>query len=416
MKDEVQLDTERIQKAMDTCGKGKAVALHAHGSADAFVSGPLELRDGVTLVIDKGTTLFESINPEIFAMTPGSCGLLNDKPGAGCKPFISATNVSSAGIMGDGVIDGRGGIKLLGRDMSAWEIAQKSLSGGKRLSRLLVAKHADNFTLYRITFQNSEYFNVSYHAGDGFTAWGVKIDTPHREGKSSKPLARNTDGIDPGDGSKNITITHCYLRTGDDNIAIKGGPGGVTNMTVSHNHFYWGHGMSIGSQTEGGVSKIRVSDLTLDGTDSGIRIKSAGDRGGLVRDINYDNICIRNSQRPIDITAAYSDNNATKGNSAPVFREITLREVSISGGGELLFDGYDHDHRTQVTLNGVYLTDAEHPNKPYTYSFGHSDVAIAAGGSNISLPAGEDTTLTGKPSKDTGGLPSCADRFVPFPE
>jgi polygalacturonase len=45
----------------------------------------------------------------------------------------------------------------------------------------------------------------------------------------------------------------------------KGGPGGATNMTVSHNHFYWGHGMSIGSETDGGVSRIRVFDLSLDG-------------------------------------------------------------------------------------------------------------------------------------------------------
>ena len=40
-------------------------------------------------------------------------------------------------------------------------------------------------------------------------------------------------------------------------------------MTISHNHFYWGHGMSIGSETNGGVSKIRVFDLSLDGTDAG---------------------------------------------------------------------------------------------------------------------------------------------------
>ena len=81
---------------------------------------------------------------------------------------------------------------------------------------------------------------MSYNNGNGFTVWGVKIDTPQR-------LARNTDGIDPGNGSKNVTITHSYIRAGDDNIAIKGGNGGATNMTISHNHFYWGHGMSIGS-------------------------------------------------------------------------------------------------------------------------------------------------------------------------
>jgi polygalacturonase len=148
-------------------------------------------------------------------------------------------------------------------------------------------------------------------AGNGFTVWGVKIDTPQR-------LARNTDGIDPGGGSKNITITHSYFREGDDNVAIKGGgPGELTNMTVSHNHFYWGHGMSIGSETNGGVSKLRVFDLSLDGPDSGIRIKSMGTRGGLVHDAVYDDICIRNSGRPIDITMAYAANGPVKGPRHP---------------------------------------------------------------------------------------------------
>lgn len=101
-------------------------------------------------------------------------------------------------------------------------------------------------------------------------------------------------------------------------------------MTVSHNHFYWGHGMSIGSETNGGVSKIRVTDLTLDGTDSGIRIKSMGTKGGLVHDVVYDDVCIRNSGRPIDITAAYAANGPVKGNSPPTFRDITLHNVRIS--------------------------------------------------------------------------------------
>jgi len=411
--DESRLDTERIQKALDSCGKGKAVALQAHGAANAFLSGPLELREGVTLVVDKGATLFESLDPKVLEVSPGSCGVVDKLPGRGCKPLITASHVSGAGVMGDGVIDGRGGEKLLGKDVTAWDLAQQALAGGsQKVSRLIVADHADNFTLYRITLKNSPNFHVSYNAGDGFTVWGVKIDTPHRFPNSAHPLARNTDGIDPGNGSKNITITHCYFREGDDNIAIKGGTGGVTNMTVSHNHFYWGHGMSIGSETYGGVSKIRVVDLSLDGTDSGIRIKSTGARGGLVEDVVYDDVCIRDSARPIDISAAYESNGPVKGDSPPTFRDITLRDVRISGGGRILFDGYDHDHRAQVLLDGVFLTDAA--DVPYTYTFDHADVVYGRGGSNLQLPEGTDATVTGKFSQ--GKAQSCAGKFVPFPQ
>jgi polygalacturonase len=185
-------------------------------------------------------------------------------------------------------------------------------------------------------------------------------------------------------------------------------------MTVSHNHFYWGHGMSIGSETNGGVSKLRVFDLSLDGPDSGIRIKSMGTRGGLVHDLVYDDICIRNSARPIDITAAYDANGPVKGNSPPSFRDIALRNVRISGGGKILFDGYDHEHRAQITLDGVYLTDSLHPPKPYTYTFDHADVTYGPGGSNLQIPEGTDTTRIGKPS--AGMAASCEDKFVPFPE
>jgi polygalacturonase len=409
--DESRLDTDRIQKAIDSCGKGKAVALGAHGTANAFLSGPLELREGVTLVVNSGATLFESLDPKILELSPGSCGLVSKEPGRGCKPLISVNHVSGAGVMGGGVIDGRGGENILGKTVSAWDLGEQAMKdgGGQKVSRLIVADHADNFTLYRITLRNSPNFHVSYNAGDGFTVWGVKIDTVHRIANSPHPLSRNTDGVDPGNGSKNITITHCYFREGDDNVAIKGGAGGVTNMTVNHNHFYWGHGMSIGSETNGGVSKIRVTDLTLDGTDSGIRIKSMGTKGGLVHDIVYDDVCIRNSGRPLDITAAYAANGPVKGNSPPTFRDITLHNISVSGGGKILFDGYDHDHRAQVNLDGVFLTDAA----TYTYTFDNADVTFGPGGSNLQIPAGTDATITGTPVKGTPV--SCADRFVPFP-
>ena len=114
-----------------------------------------------------------------------------------------------------------------------------------------------------------------------------------------------------------------------------------------------------------------------------------GTRGGLVHDVVYDDICIRNSGRPLDITAAYAANGPVKGTSPPTFRDITLHNVSISGGGKILFDGYDHDHRAQVLLDGVYLTDAA----PYTYTFDNADVTVGAGGTNLNPGTGTDATL-----------------------
>jgi polygalacturonase len=400
--DEAKVDTARIQQALDGCGKGKAVVLRTHGTANAFLSGPVELREGVTLILDKGVTLFASRDPAVFEKTPGSCGLVNES-GSGCKPLISAQHVSGAGVMGEGVIDGRGGEKLLGKDVTWWELAEQARAGGRQqVPRLIVTDYADNFTVYGITLKNSPNFHIVYNHGDGFTVWGLKIDTPKRG-------ARNTDGVDPGAGSKNITITHSYIRTGDDNVAIKGGTGGVTNMTVGHNHFYWGHGMSIGSETNGGVSKIRLFDLSLDGPDNGIRIKSNGSRGGLVHDVIYDDVCVRDSPNPITLDTGYTAAGTLEGNSPPSMRDIRLHQVRVSGGGKISFNGYAKDYRVGVTLDDVLLTDSA----AYTYSIHHADVVLGPGPANLKLEGGVDSTLKGTPGN--GAAASCTDKFVPFP-
>jgi polygalacturonase len=306
--------------------------------------------------------------------------------------------------MGDGVIDGRGGEKLLGKDVTWWDLAEQARTGGRQqVPRIIVTDTADNFTIYRITLKNSPNFHIVYNHGDGFTVWGLKIDTPKRG-------ARNTDGVDPGAGSKNITITHSYIRTGDDNVAIKGSTGGVTNMTVSHNHFYWGHGMSIGSETYGGVSKIRVSDLSLDGPDNGIRIKSNGSRGGLTHDVVYEDVCVRDSPNPITLDTGYTAAGTVEGNSPPTMRDITLHDVRVSGGGKISFNGYAKDYRVAATLDNVLLTDAA----PYTYAIHHADLIIGPGPSNLKLSGGVDSTLQGAPSN--GKAASCSDKFVSFPK
>ena len=97
--DERLLDTGRIQQALDACGTGHGVLLRLHGRDNAFLSGPLELREGVTLIVDKDVTLFASRDPAIYEKTPGSCGLVNDL-GNGCKPLITAQHVSGAGVIG----------------------------------------------------------------------------------------------------------------------------------------------------------------------------------------------------------------------------------------------------------------------------------------------------------------------------
>jgi polygalacturonase len=398
--DEAKLDTARLQAALDGCAAGKAVELAADGPNNAFLSGPIELRPGVVLLVDRGVTLFGSRDPRLYAVSPGSCGLVNNEP-RGCNPLIHAKGAKGAGIMGDGVIDGRGGAFILGLNHKTWwDLANDARSGGRQqVPRLIEIEDSDDFTLYRITVRNSANFHIVYSHGDGCTVWGLKIDTPKN--------ARNTDGFDPS-ASRNITVTQSYIRDGDDNIAIKGGNGPVTNMTIIHNHFFHGHGMSIGSETNAGVSRILVRDLSLDGTEAGIRIKSNATRGGLVDGVQYDDVCIRGSNHPIQLDTNYSY-AGTRIDSFPIFQNTLLHNVRISASKTISLNGYDHTHRIGVQFSGVSL------DSPASYKFEikHADITIGPGPVNFTIPGGEDSTVRGKAT--TGTLDSCADKFVEFP-
>ncbi len=202
--------------------------------------------------------------------------------------------------------------------------------GRQNVPRLIVIDRSNDITFYRVRLANSPNFHVVMNHVSGFTAWGVRIDTPAD--------ARNTDGIDPG-ASEDVTIAQSFIRTGDDDVAIKAGSAGATRfVSILDDHFYSGHGMSIGSETNGGVSNILVRNLTLDGTTSGLRIKSDVSRGGLVEHVRFENVCLRDNARPIDLYTAYDAK--AQGALIPVYRDIVFKNV-VGAGGRLIANGYD---------------------------------------------------------------------------
>jgi polygalacturonase len=423
--DENKPDTERIQKAIDGCKQGQAVELTASvslgtGSSNtpprnAFLSGPLELREGVTLLIAKGVTLFASRRASDYDVTPGSCGVLMQVKGHWCKPLLTI-RAKNAAIMGDGAIDGRGGAKLLDKGYSWWALAVKAEPGTVPYSdpRLIDAAEADGFTLYRITLHNAPNDHVAVSQTNGFTAWGVHLKTPTVEPGPGEPRPRNTDGIDPG-SSSNITIAHSWIDNGDDNIAIKAG---VTHISVIDNHFYSGHGMSIGSETNTGDSYLLVDGLTEDHTTSGIRIKSNVTHGGLVHDLVYRNICMRDVAMPIAISPYY--NNGTiegfvdpgiKGDRIPDYKKISIENVTDESTGDVLIAGYDEVHRTEVSLIDVTI-------KGIAADKVHLKLAdINNGGTNLPLAKaaeGNDVKVTPVEVKELSKPFSCEGKFVPM--
>jgi len=439
--EENKLDTERIQKAIDGCGAGKAVELsgvfgpYKGQPANAFLTGPLELREAVTLLIDKGVTLFGSRDPKVYEfpnpdakpVDPITCGTSRPRPTSfpvptgqaprprgGCRSLITV-NVKNAAIMGEGAIDGRGYAKLIGHDYSWWQMARKAQPNDDLYfsTRLIVASNADGFILYKIHLLNSPNFHVSVNRTNGFTAWGVHLVTPvDKKLIGTDNDARNTDGIDPGT-SQNITITHSWIDNGDDNVAIKAG---VTHMSVIDNHFYTGHGMSIGSETVPGQSFLLVDGLVEDHTTSGIRIKSNVMRGGPVHDLVYKNICMKDVPIPIAISPYYTNQTVEpfedpkyKGDRIPDYKAITLENIYSTTPGDVLIAGLNEEHRTGITLENVFVKGIA----PSQVHLNYDDITEKSSGANFSLTGTSvKVTVEGKLQKPVAD--TCSAKFVPM--
>ncbi|KPX14796.1 Polygalacturonase, partial [Pseudomonas syringae pv. daphniphylli] len=127
-------DQDRIQSAIDGCAAGQAVQLvKGTGDNSAFLSVPLQLKSGVTLWVDEGVTLFASRNPKDYDNGKSTCGVTTVANQDACSSLISAKNTRASGVIGKGVIDGRGG-SLLTSGANAnlrswWDLVyQKTLS------------------------------------------------------------------------------------------------------------------------------------------------------------------------------------------------------------------------------------------------------------------------------------------------
>jgi polygalacturonase len=372
-------DHDRIQAAIDSCRGGAVKLVRGPVGEDAFLSSPLTLRSGVTLWIDKGVTLFASRDPRDYDTGDGFCGTAT-KESHKCRPFIGGRDIVDTGIVGEGTVDGRGGSRLLAGPnkgtASWWDLAMLTKSGLRQnVFRLVQLDGGSRLTLYRTIFQNSPNFHIVPNRFHGITAWGIRILTPSpvysvagyacppgttpaetKSGTCFTPdTVKNTDGFDPGESS-NVLLAYSWISTGDDNVAIKaGGKRPSTDQVYAHNHFYYGHGMSIGSETSAGAERILVTDLVMDGMDSpvgnGLRIKSDASRGGRVRDIVFEHICMRNVAHPLVFDTYYSDR---PGTLPPDFRGIVVRDFRYLAGGRFgsgtsIFRGY-RSARTQLPL------------------------------------------------------------------
>ena len=350
------LDTVAIQAALDACGQAGGGTVKF--SPGIYLSRPLTLRTKTTVSLAKGATLLASPAQSDFLKAGGNW--LAARSNGDFIPFISGENLTDIAITGRGTIDGNG--------TNWWGPAEEARirKPGYVLPRpnLIMLNHCKNIRLAGVRLINSPKSHLVPTDCEEVAIEGVTVRSPAG--------AANTDGIDPSN-CRNVTITHCTIDTGDDNIAIKSGKKvegrefGCENITVTDCVFLHGHGMSIGSETVGGVRHVIVNHCRFEDTDNGLRIKSSRGRGGVVEDICYSNITMKNVHPAISIVGYYqysTNDKFSKDDSAepitettPVFRNITISNLTAASTQEAgLIVGLPESPVSNVVLENVHLT------------------------------------------------------------
>ncbi|MEI6051192.1 MAG: glycosyl hydrolase family 28 protein [Opitutaceae bacterium] len=281
------------------------------------------------------------------------------------EPLISGKNLHDVALTGTGTIDGSGAHWWAWSERAARNVARTQ--PGRivyRRPHLVVINGCERLLVRDLTLSNSSMFHLVPKNITDLTIARIKVRAPW---DGSGP---NTDAIDPGPGT-NFWIHHCDIDTGDDDIVIKSGG---TNILIEDNTIKHGHGLSIGSETSVGIHNMLVRRCTMEDTDTGIRIKSMRGAGGLVENIRYTDITMKNVSTAITLQLDYVDNNRPdfKGDPAkiPAIRHIVLDHLTITGSRNAgILHGLPDSPITAITLRDITLTaekdfDIRHADHP----------------------------------------------------
>jgi polygalacturonase len=260
---------------------------------------------------------------------------------------------------------------------------------------LIVIERSKNLRFENLTLQNSPKFHLVPTDCDDVVISNVTFLAPER--------AANTDAMDPS--GHRYLITKCKVDVGDDNIAIKAGKKSADgkfqseDFTITDCTFLHGHGMSIGSETAGGVRNVTVRNCTFENTENGIRIKSDTRRGGIVENLVCENITMKNVNPAITLTCVYqgtsagdkkqgeAQTNSASGGNLPIFRNIRISNLTATcpkAAGLIL--GLPDNCISNVVFENVKISAA----KPFSITNAKS---VELKNVSVTVPKGEPFKL-----------------------
>ncbi len=392
--------------------------LNAHGGGTLFfpsgtyLTGSIKLKSNITIELEAGATLLFSDNFDDYLpfVEMRHEGIMMNS----FSPLIYAVDAENITIKGEGTINGQGkkwwdeffrviiDLKDNGkRDINKYQLLWDKVNDAKAIGAEINQDYADalqrrffrppfiqplrckNIRIQGIRIINSPFWTINPEFCENIVVDGVTI---------ANPLSPNTDGINP-ESCRYVHISNCHISVGDDCITLKSGRDlqarklgwADENITITNCTMLAGHGgVVIGSEMSGGVKKVTISNCVFDGTDRGIRIKSTRGRGGVVEDIQVDNIVMQNiKEEAITLDMLYTKMPAEPlSERTPIFRNIninnvtgsdvlipikirgleespisniTFTNVNIKAKHKCVFQNYKNIKMTDVYVNGVKL-------------------------------------------------------------
>ncbi|KAA5540895.1 glycoside hydrolase family 28 protein [Adhaeribacter rhizoryzae] len=367
-----KIATEAIKKAIAAASaKGGGTIYFPAGE---YLTGPIHLKSNITIFIDAGAHVKFSDNFDNYLpMVPSRYEGIDV---TSFSPLFYANKAENITIRGRGTIDGQGkkwwdfaeGESRKSND-SKWQkefhrlnqdILRPDLPGvierGFLRPPFIQFMSCKNILIEGITIINSPFWTVNPEFCENVTITGVTINNPP---------SPNTDGINP-ESCKNVHISNCHISVGDDCITIKSGKdragrkmaAPAENYTITNCTMLSGHGgVVIGSEMSGDVRKITISNCIFDGTDRGIRIKSARGRGGIVEEIRVDNIIMKNiREQAIVLDLQYAKTQPEPvSERTPRFRNIHFSDITAEGNQAAFLNGLAEMPIENITFSNLNI-------------------------------------------------------------
>lgn len=286
------LDTRAIQDAIDAASRegGKVVL-----SEGTYLSGSLFLKSNMEFYLDKGAVLLGAQEEEQYPVVPSRVAGVEMEWPAGLLNIMNAKDVV---VSGPGTIDGQGEYwwhKYWGHDRRGGMRKNYEAEGLRwavdydcTRPRNVIVIYSENITLRDFNCLRSGFWNIHLCYSSHVHVDSVSI------GENAGP---STDGIDI-DSCNQVLIERCTIACNDDSICVKSGRDAdglrvnrvCENVEIRNCRLLVGAGITLGSETSGGIRNVLIKDNFYEGTDNGFRIKSARTRGGVIENITVENL------------------------------------------------------------------------------------------------------------------------------